>query len=92
MLCPKKKGDSKATKFRTWLGLDKKVHGAHPNALESRNREKFVTWSLGAGSSVGGGLGFDLRTGGLGYQPEDAYSSLTAESGGILVPWPLHQE
>lgn len=84
---PQRKGKSQGTKCKAWLGLDKGVNGTHTNALES-GTEKIVIWRPGAGSPGRDGLGIDLSTMGLvaiECQNEDVYSSLTVESGGILM-------
>lgn len=60
---PQRRDKSKGTKIKIWQGLTKGVNGFVLNALEFRNRENIVSWSLGAGSPGRGALGFDLISG-----------------------------
>lgn len=73
----------KRDKIKIWQGLTKGVNGFVLNALEFRNRENIVSWSIGAGSPGRGALDFDLISGRWG-KGMSTYSSPTIESGG---PW-----
>lgn len=75
----------KRDKIKIWQGLTKGVNGFVLNALEFRNRENIVSWSIGAGSPGRGALDFDLISGRWG-KGMSTYSSPTIESGG---PWTL---